>query len=381
LVNPAIPIFVGLQLQRNSAILASMLMISKQTRALLLVAMLFAAHAERDERMFSANKKLQQHVLQAQPDKRPGFALNEEVAKIGENMSQVSRACNEVKFPRRVNDITTFLANPDHGRGKLKGFKLAELANYFRKLVRSVKEGCTLDKLQNQEWQKLKEAVQTLAPPDVTLPTGEQFLAAVSGKNIAVLVANSFSLAMSGKLWNEMYPDTAVPGLEGDAVETTEEDVVQAEENLTKWYQFSVQPKGSLLESGSNTSQLVSSKWHPLSFVGGVIFGLIALVVSLTCALLNVLNALTMAAINGIFGSIYCLIKAAVQAREDDPQGFIPCMKTNAIVKVFKVVWRCNVACGVWSLKFSQDMFLAAFNTEADRGGMVDEDPPTCIQK
>merc|ERR1719461_2328322 len=285
-------------------------------------------------------------------------------------MSQISRGCNKQKLQRQVGSATSLL---EKGK-RFNSMNLAVLVKNFMGMTKSISTGCKLSDLEAGKWNALKEALQALAPDE--LVTGEVDL----GKNDNELVANTISLAMFGKPWKDQYPGEEVPALGVGAESTTEaeaeDDTVQFNNSLTPWYERGV----ALLESGSNTSQLVASKWNPLSFVGGIIIGIIALAVVIICVLLNIVNVIVMSVLNGIFGSIYCLIKKAVQMKDPDPQGFIPCMKTNLIAHVFKIAWRCNTACGMWGLSWTKAMFEAAFDVESDRGGLVDETAPECIQ-
>lgn len=350
---------------------------STKTKALLLVAMLCFAHAERDERMMKVNQKLQ-HILQAQPDRQPG-ALNE-VAKIDENLSQTSRACSKHNLQGQVDSATSYL---EKGK-RFNSWDLVRLMTVFVGMMKSIRDGCKLSDLEAGSWDALKLTLQKLAPEN--LAGGEINV----GSTDSELVANTFSLNLFGKLWKDQYPSLPIPALDVGVESTSEEDAVKD----TKQTVDSLKPKFeqtdpwnielSLLESGTNTSQLVSSKWNPIAFVGGIIVGLISLIVAVLCALLNVFNVVLVGGLlNGIFGSIYCLIKKAVQMKDvTNAEGFLPCMKTNAIAYVYKIAWRCNTACGFWALTTAKGSIEVAFDTKLGNKNQADPQPPdACIKK
>jgi len=350
---------------------------STKTKALLLVAMLCFAHAERDERMMKANQKLQ-HILQAQPDRQPG-ALNE-VAKIDENLSQTSRACSKHNLQGQVDSATSYL---EKGKG-FNSWDLVRLMTVFVGMMKSIRDGCKLSDLQAGSWDALKLTLQKLAPDN--LAAGEINV----GSTDSELVANTFSLNLFGKLWKDQYPSLPIPALDVGAESTSETDAVrdtkQTEDTLKPKFQqtdpFNIEL--ALLEAGTNTSQLISSKWNPVAFVGGIIVGLISLIVAVLCSLLNVLNVVLVGGVlNGIFGSIYCLIKKAVQMKDvTNAEGFLPCMKTNAIAYVYKIAWRCSTACGFWGFTAAKVSFEIAFDTKLDMKDQAEEQPPSaCIQK
>merc|ERR1712008_637897 len=97
-------------------------------------------------------------------------------------------------------------------------------------------------------------------------------------------------------------------------------------------------------------------------------------------SLLHVVETVVGVVLNGVFGSIYCLIKTVVQMREPNAQGFLPCMSTNGIAQVLKFAWRCNMACGVWGLKISEEAFKLAFDIKSDDRGKLEQTPPSCFK-
>jgi len=341
---------------------------STQTKALLLVAMLCFAHAERDERVISAHHKLQ-HILQAKS----------EVSKINENMSQTnSKGCDALQV--QVTKATQLL-----GKGtKFNFLDLALLMKEFLEMTKSISSGCKLSHLEPGAWEALKQALQTLAPHG--LPSDGQVHL---GSTDAEVVANTFSLSLFGKLWKDAFPDQAIPsldaGVESSTAEEAELDTLKTEQtimqdmNSGKFKQTDPFDRLVLLESGSNTSQLISSQWNPLAFVGGIIGGLITLIVAILCSLLNVVNTVLGVFLNGVFGSIFCLIKKAVQMKDQNPQGFFQCMKTNWISKVFQVSFRCFMACGVWGLKSSEELFKLALDVKDNNNAPFGSDV-SCIE-
>lgn len=343
---------------------------STQTKALLLVAMLSFARAERITQEVIMNEKLQ-HILQAHPDERPGVALDEEQAEVDGSISELSRTCNQAALQQHVVHATSLLQ-------KGQGFNWLNLADLMKDLFFVTQliqwKGCKIQDLQDGQWQNLKAALQSLAPPG--LPAGEIKFDGV--------VADTFSLTMFGKLWKDKFPSQGMPSITSDAMSPTTEQVnaamTKTDSDLAPWKQVDPFDRLSLLESGSNASQLVSNKWHPLAFVGGIIIGPIALVVAIICALLNVVETVALAVLNAVFGSIYCLIKTVVQMREPNAQGFLPCMSTNAIAQVLKFAWRCNMACGVWGLKISSEAFKLAFDIKSNDRGKLEQTPPSCFK-
>lgn len=342
------------------------MLVSTQTKAVLLVAMLCGARAAR----FEDELNVTQQLL--------GVALEEDLAKADNSISHLSGTCDKGSLSKYMLGAVSQLQKGQN----LNWFNLAQLMTDLSIITALIRGGCTGQDLQPGQWDMLQAAMQTLRPQG--LPHGEIVL---NGG-----VADTFSLAVFGKLWQDQFPNTAMPAVTSDPSDTMDEATAAVASTKSEMDRFmsdisphQVDPFNrplSLVETGSNASQLVSGpkgNWNPVFFVGGIVVGLVALVVTLICAMLNVTTAILFGVLNGVFGSIYCLIKKGIQMRNPNAETFLTCMTTNAIAEAFKVVWRCNMACGVWGLVVSRESFKLAFDIK--QKGQDKDVIPVCLKK
>mmetsp|Transcript_81209 Transcript_81209/g.161052 ORF Transcript_81209/g.161052 Transcript_81209/m.161052 type:complete len:357 (+) Transcript_81209:78-1148(+) len=356
------------------------MLMSTQAKALLLVAILCGARAARLETELNGSQKLRD-LLQAHPDEHIGVAF-EELAKVDDSISQLSGTCNKATLQGRMVSAALLLQKGQN----LNWLTLAKILKDFAFIIKLIQSGCTMQDLAPGQWDSLKAAMQTHAP--MGLPHGKITFNGV--------VADTFSLAVFGKLWHDQFPSKGMPSVislpEGDASTTMDEanaDLNRFEYDIERYISdispHQVDPFNRplvLLESGSNTSQLVSrSKWNPIAFVGGIVVGLIALIVTVICALLMIVSVVSLGTLNGVFGSIYCLIKNVIQMKDPEAETFLSCMKTNAIAQVLEFAWRCSSSCGVWGLIIAQDAFKLAFDIkDKQRAVGLDKTPPSCFK-
>lgn len=334
---------------------------STQTKAVLLVAMLCGAHAERRTSCMQGAKQLRD-LLQAHPHERNGVALEEDLAQVDDGISQLSGTCNQATLRIHINSAASALQKQGND---FNWYNLLLVMKDLTIITALIQGGCTGNDLQPGQWDRLKAAMLTHAP------TGPSEVEEFNG-----VVADTFSLAMHGKLWKDQY-QTDMPHVTPDpeqdarstkadadsAVTTTQSDIDHFVSDISPHQVDPFDRQLSLLDTGSNTSQLVSSrKWNPFFFVGGILVGLLALVVAFICAMLNVASTLLIGGLNVAFGGIYCLIKKGLQMRDPKAEKFLECMSTNAIAQVLKVAWQCNGACGVWGFIISRGAFRIAFD-------------------